>query len=174
MSREALLVIDMLNDLVLPGSPLEVPEARKIVPAIKREIERARAIHNPVIYVCDSHEPDDTEFRRFGWPAHSVRDTKGAEVVKELVPGPDDIVIPKTSYSSFYGTKLDETLKSLGVDKLRLTGCVTHICIMFAAYDASLRNYDVTVVADAVAGLQTEDHEAGLRIMKNVLGVKVH
>lgn len=171
---EALLVIDMLNDFVLPGSPLEVPETRKAVPAVKREIERARAIHNQVIYVCDSHEPDDMEFKRFGWPVHSVRGTKGAEVVQELTPGPDDLVVRKTSYSSFYGTKLNKTLKSLGVKKLRLTGCVTHICIMFAAYEASLRNYDVTVVADAVAGLQAEDHEAGLRIMKNVLGVKVH
>ena len=35
---EALLVIDMLNDFVLPGAPLEVPGTRKIIAAIRRRI----------------------------------------------------------------------------------------------------------------------------------------
>ncbi len=56
---------------------------------------------------------------------------------------------------------------------MRLTGCVTHICILFAAYDAVLRDYKVTVVEDGVAGLSKEDHDAALRIMKNVLGVRI-
>jgi nicotinamidase/pyrazinamidase len=47
--KEALLIIDMLNDFVLPGSPLEVPEARKIIPAIQREIESALTSGRPVI-----------------------------------------------------------------------------------------------------------------------------
>jgi isochorismate hydrolase len=59
------------------------------------------------------------------------------------------------------------------VDRLRLTGCVTHICIMFTASDAVLRDYPVTVVADGVAGLAREDHDAALRIMRNVMGVKI-
>jgi nicotinamidase-related amidase len=36
-----------------------------------------------------------------------------------------------------------------------------------------LRGYNVEVVTDAVAGLSKEDHEAGLRIMKNVLGARL-
>ncbi len=173
MAREALLVIDMLNDFVLEGAPLEVPETRKIIPVIKREIEKARAEGRPVIYICDSHDPDDREFRKMGWPPHAVKGTEGAKVVKELEPAEGDIIIEKTTYSGFYNTRLDEVLKSLGVDSLRLTGCVTHICVMFTASDASLRGYDVTVVKDGVAGLSKEDHEAGLRIMKNVMGVKI-
>lgn len=173
MAKEALLIIDMLNDFVLEGAPLEVPETRKVIPTIKREIEVARKEDKPVVYICDIHEPDDKEFSKFGWPPHAVKGTEGAKVVKDLKPEEGDIIIEKTTYSGFYKTKLDETLKKLGVDSLRLTGCVTHICIMFTASDAVLRDYKVTVVENGVAGLAKEDHEAALRIMKNVLGVKI-
>jgi len=173
MKKEALLVIDMLNDFVLPGAPLEVPETRKIINTIKREIDAARAAGKPVIYVCDTHAPDDKEFRKFGWPPHAVKGTKGGEVVEDLKPAAGESVIPKTTYSGFYGTRLDETLRKLGVDSLRLTGCVTNICILFTASDAVLRDYPVTVVADGVAGIAKEDHDAALRIMKDVLGAKI-
>lgn len=171
--KEALLVLDMLNDFVLKGAPLEVPDTRKIVPIVKKEIGKAHAAGNPVIYVCDAHAPDDKEFSKFGWPAHAVKDTRGAQVVDELKPGHNDIVVFKTAYSSFFGTNLDETLRRLGVDSLRLTGTVTHICVLFTASDAVLRDYFVTVVEDGVAGLSREDHDAALRIMKNVLGVEL-
>lgn len=173
MKKEALVVIDMLNDFVLPGAPLEVPATRGIVPVIRHEIDRARAAGQPVVYVCDSHAPDDKEFRKFGWPAHAVRGTKGAEVIEELKPALTDTVVPKDTYSGFYGTRLEEALAVLGVDALRLTGCVTHICVMFTASDAVLRGYDVSVVEDGVAGITREDHDAALRIMKNVMGVKL-
>ncbi len=173
MDKEALLIIDMLNDFVLEGAPLEVPETRKVVQNIKREIDKARAQRNPVIYICDTHAPNDKEFSKFGWPTHAVKGTKGAEVVHELKPQKGDIVIEKTTYSGFYKTDIDETLKKLDVHSLRLSGCVTHICVMFTASDAVLRDYKVTVVEDSVAGLSKEDHDAAIRIMKNVLGVKI-
>ena len=52
--REALLVLDMLNDFVRVGAPLEVPDNRKSIPSIQREIKKARRKGNPVIYVCDN------------------------------------------------------------------------------------------------------------------------
>jgi nicotinamidase/pyrazinamidase len=173
MANEALLIIDMLNDFVLEGAPLEVPDTRKIIPAIKREITSARKKGKPVIYICDSHDPDDKEFSRFGWPAHAVAGTEGSEIVDDLAPGKDDTVIRKKSYLAFYHTELQKTLKKLGVDSLILTGCVTHICILFTAVEAVPRGFSITVPADAVAGLVKEDHDAGLRIMKNVLGANI-
>ncbi|HAR45992.1 MAG: nicotinamidase [Nitrospirae bacterium GWC2_57_13] len=173
MKKEALLVIDMLNDFVLPGAPLEVPDTRKVIPVIREEIDEAHAKGSPVMYVCDSHAPDDPEFSRFGWPPHAVHGTKGADVVDDLKPSKNDLVIRKTTYSGFYNTDLDKTLKQLGVGSLRLTGDVTHICIMFTASDAVLRGYDVTVVENGVAGIAKEDHDAALRIMKSVMGVRV-
>jgi len=173
MAKEALLIIDMLNDFVLKGAPLEVPVTRDIIPNIKREIEKARASGNSIIYICDVHAPDDKEFSKFGWPQHAVKGTEGAEVVAELKPQKADLVIEKSTYSGFYKTDLHETLKRLGVDSLVLTGCVTHICVMFTASDAVLRDYKVAVVKDSVAGLAREDHDAAIRIMRNVLGVKI-
>ena len=173
MPKEALLIIDMLNDFVFEGAPLEVPETRKIIPVIKKEISRARAKGISVIYICDAHDKNDKEFSKFGWPAHAVKGTKGAQVVDELIPQPNDIIIEKTTYSGFYNSRLDKILKKLGVKNLRLTGCVTHICVMFTASDAVLRDYKVMVVENGVAGLAKEDHDAALRIMKNVLGVDI-
>jgi len=173
MKKEALLVIDMLNDFVLSGAPLEVPETRHIIKNIQREVQAARDAGKLVIYVCDNHDPDDKEFRKYGWPAHAVKGTKGADVIDELAPAPGDRIVPKSTYSGFYGTRLDDVLRKMDVDSLRLTGCVTHICILFTASDAVLRDYKVTVVEDGVAGITKEDHDAALRIMKSVMGVKV-
>lgn len=171
--KEALLVLDLLNDFVLPGAPLEVPDTRKILPVVKKEIERARAAGNPVIYICDAHATDDKEFSKFGWPAHAVKGSAGARVVDELTPAKNDSIIFKTTYTGFYGTSLDETLRGLGIDSIRLTGTVTHICVLFTAMEAVLRDYAVTIVEDGVAGLSKEDHDAALRIMKNVMRVEV-
>jgi len=173
VARETLLVIDMLNDFIVEGAPLEVPEARRIVPYVKNEIEKARAAAVPVVYLTDSHAPDDVEFKKFNWPPHAVKGTPGAMVVRELAPLEGDHVVEKTTYSGFYGTGLDALLERLGATALRLVGCVTHICVMFTASEAVLRGYEVSVPVEGVAGLDARDHEAALRIMRNVLGVKI-
>ena len=173
MAEKALLIIDMLDDFVNEGAPLEVPDTRKIIPDVRKEIDYARDNDIPVVYVCDTHDENDVEFEKFGWPPHAVKGTGGAEIVDELKPEEGDIVIEKKTYSSFHNTRLDTELKRLGVDTVRLTGCVTHICIMFAAYDAGMLGYNVEVVSNGVAGLEREDHDAAIRIMKNVMGAKI-
>ena len=173
MAKKALLIIDMLNDFVQKGASLEVPDTRKIISSIQTEIKEARKKGIPIIYICDSHDSEDKEFQHFGWPPHGVKGTSGADIINELKPSPTDSIIEKTTYSGFYQTNLDETLQGLDIDTVRLTGCVTHICILFAAYEAAIRGYRIEVVADGVAGLAPEDHEAALRIMKDVLRAKI-
>ncbi len=170
---EALLVIDMLNDFILEGAPLEVPAARKIVPAIREESERFRKEGKLVVYVCDQHRSDDSQFVLLGWPPHAIAGSDGARIVEELTPAPQDIVVPKTTYSGFYRTDLDDILRRHKITDLVISGCVTHICVLFTASDAVLRGYRVKVPQRAVAGLDESDHEAALRLMKNVLGVKI-
>ena len=63
MTGKALLVIDMLNDFILEGAPLEVPGGRDIIPNIKREIDRAHQEGYPVYYLCDNHSEDDPELK---------------------------------------------------------------------------------------------------------------
>ena len=171
MPKKALVIIDMLNDFVLPRALLEVPDTRKIIPCIERESIMARAEDCPIVYVCDSHAPDDREFQI--WPRHCVKGTKGAQVVDELKPEPKDIIVEKTTYSGFFKTRLEEVLKSLGAMELIITGCVTNICILYTSSDAVLRGYSVTVPKDCVAGLNKEDHEFALRQMEKVLKVKI-
>lgn len=171
--KEALLIIDMLNDFVRPGAPLEVPATRAILAALRLRLDNARARGVPVIYICDAHRPDDPEFARMGWPPHAVKGSKGAEVVTELAPLETDPVVEKTSYSGFHHTGLDGILQSLGVESLVLTGCVTNICILYIAYEAVIRGYRVTVPAGCVAPLDPADGEFALRQMEQVLGVTV-
>jgi nicotinamidase-related amidase len=171
--KEALLIIDMLNDFVLPGAPLEVPATRAILLAVRARLDDARTRGVPVIYICDAHRPDDPEFARMGWPPHAVKGTSGAEVVAALAPLETDPVVEKFSYSGFHHTGLEGILQSLGVESLVLTGCVTNICILYIAYEAVIRGYRVTVPADCVAPLDPADGEFALRQMEQVLGVTV-
>lgn len=173
MAKEALLIIDMLNDFVRPGAPLEVPSTRAILPTLQTRLAAARASGVPVIYLCDAHQPNDPEFERMGWPPHGVKGSEGAEVVTELAPMETDPVVEKTSYSGFHHTGLEGILQAYGVDRLVLTGCVTNICILYIAYEAVIRGYRVNVPSDCVASLDQADGEFALRQMEQVLGVTV-
>jgi len=75
--RLALVVIEMLNDFILSGAPLEVPENRSIIPALQQRLTEARVEQTPVIFVSDAHVADDREFERMGWPPHAVAGTPG-------------------------------------------------------------------------------------------------
>lgn len=165
--KKALLIIDMLNDFVKKGAPLEVPKARGIVNNIRRELEKARRTGIPVVYCCDRHAPEDREFEI--WPPHAVRGTKGAEIIKELKPIKGEFVVAKKTYSAFYRTNLEKVLKRLGVERLVLTGVVTNICVLYTAVDAYMRGYEVAVPEECVAGFKTGDNRFALRQIKKVL-----
>lgn len=167
MAKKVLLVIDMLNDFVQAGAPLEVPGAQGIISNIKKKIEEARREKIPVIYLCDAHAPDDPEFRV--WPKHAVRGSYGAAVIEELKPEKKDSIILKTTYSGFFGTRLDTLLKKLKPKQLIATGVCTEICVLYTVADAYMRGYEVDVPEGCVSGLTQEDHEFALKQMKYVL-----
>jgi nicotinamidase-related amidase len=172
-SDRALLVIDMLEDFVRPGAPLEVPDNRKILPAVRRRIARARKAGELVVYVCDAHRKRDPEFSRMGWPPHAVAGTPGAAVVASISPEPGDVVVEKKSYSGFHRTALQSVLRRRGIRRISMSGCVTNICILFIAYEAAVRGYEVTVDEALVAGLDPKAHAFALDQMEKVLGAKV-
>ncbi len=172
MSRRALLIIDMLNDFVDEEGALYTGEAgREIIPVVAKVLEKARNEQWPVIYLCDQHAKDDSEFKMF--PLHCLAGTDGGEICPELAPLEGEYIIPKRRYSGFYGTDLDLTLRELGVDELVLTGVCTNICVLYTTADARMRNYTVKVIKDGVASFGQEAHEFALREMEKTLGAQL-
>ncbi len=170
--RRALLVIDMIEDFAHAGGALYCgPSMSRIIPVIEREIDRARAAGEPVVYLKDDHLPDDAEFAMF--PPHAIAGTKGAEIIPELAPTNGDVVIPKRRYSGFFGTDLDITLRERGVDALRLVGDCTNICVLYTAADARNLGYAVEVVKDGVTSFDEEAHLDALRELEKTLGAKI-
>ncbi len=158
--RRALIVVDMIHDHLAPGASHEVPRARAIVPALARRIGGARLRGEPVVYVVDSHDPDDEDLD--AWGTHALRGTEGASVWTPLAPVEGDVVVEKPSYSAFHGTALDGALAALGVHTLVLTGCLTEIGLMATATDAMQRGYAVEVPPDAQAGAAEQLEQAAL------------
>jgi len=156
LPKRALVVLDMIHDHLDPGTLLEVPRARAIVPALQARIAHARAANIPVVYVVDEHDPDDPDLDL--WGTHAVRGTRGAEVWEPIAPRPGDRIVKKPSYSAFFGSDLDDVLRGLHVDTLVLTGCLTELGLHATATDALQRGYAVEVPPDSQAGA-TEDAE---------------
>ena len=149
--RPVLVVVDMLNDHLTPGCPLEVPRARDIVPALQARLAGARARAIPIIYACDSHAPGDTDY--LVWPVHALEGTEGAEVWPELAPQPGDRIVKKPTYSAFNRSDLAPLLEELGADEIILTGCATELGLHATAVEALQRGYVVTIPPDSQAGL---------------------
>jgi nicotinamidase-related amidase len=166
---DALLVIDMLNDFVTGKIAAERAEA--IVPTLGRLAETARENGVPVVYANDAHRPEDFELDV--WGEHAMRGTAGAAVVADLDPADADHVFEKRTYDAFYGTGLDEHLRSLGVDCVVLTGLHTNMCVRHAAAGAFFRGYDVVVPDDCVEAFSEEDHERGLRYLADVYDAEI-
>jgi nicotinamidase-related amidase len=167
--KKALLIVDMLNDFVEDWGSLKVEGAQEIIPAIVKLKEAFVKEDNPVIYLCDSHLVNDLEFKL--WPSHCVEGTKGAEVVDLLKPSYDDIVIKKMTYSGFFETNLNETLRRLGIEEVYITGVAMNICVHYTAVDARMNGYAVTIPLNCVRGLTKEDEEYMKKQFKNVLNV---
>jgi nicotinamidase-related amidase len=170
--REALVVVDMLADFLDPTGTLYCGDAaRGIIPAVHEAVEKARARGIPVLYVADTHDPDDPEFQVF--PPHCVAGTWGSGVIPEILPQEGEPVIAKRRFSGFYGTDLDLRLRERGIDSLVLVGVCTNICVLYTAADARMRNYGVTVPRDSVASFDPEAGGFALGQMEKVLGVQV-
>ena len=155
--KAALLVVDMINDHLVPGSILEVPRARDVVPQLQRRLEQARAGGIPVIYVLDQHDASDADLD--DWGNHALAGTPGAQVWPALAPREGDRIVRKPSYSGFFQSDLEAVLDELRVDTLVLTGCSTEVQLMATATDALQKGFAVSVPADTQAGL-TEQTEA--------------
>jgi ureidoacrylate peracid hydrolase len=86
-----------------------------------------------------------------------------ARVVRQLAPGADEILFPKTSSSVFISTNIDYVLRNLGTRYLIIAGCLTDQCVDSAVRDACDLGYLVTVPTDACVTLSKDRQEWSLR-----------
>lgn len=91
------------------------------------------------------------------------RGSRDAKVLDAIAPGPDEMVLPKTSSSVFISTNIDYVLRNLGIRSLIIAGGLTDQCIDSAVRDACDLGYLVTVPTDACVTLSAERHDWALR-----------
>lgn len=181
--KTALLVIDMQRAFLDPGEPMEVPQAREIIPNIQHLLELFRERRLPVVFteflyseklpllVGELHPEHKRarpgEARGFGVPGSSCLEGEAnVHTVPELAPRSDELVIRKHWYNAFNGTPLDGALRARGVTSLVVTGTLTDICVLASVVGAFDREYRLVVVEDAVATLWPEIQQATLDIFR--------
>jgi nicotinamidase/pyrazinamidase len=172
---DALVIVDFQNDFT-PGGALPVPEGDEIadpVNSLAREFDLVLATrdwhpeeHGSFKDVeVDPERWDGTEPPNI-WPVHCVAGTPGAELHPRLEREQVDVVIDKgqdphsQGYSGFQGTELARLLRERGVERLVVTGIATDYCVKNTVLDALGEGFDVTVVTDAIRGVDVEPDDS--------------
>ena len=167
----AVLVSDILRGFLEEGYPLYCgARARQIIPNVQKLLEQELAQGSKVFYLCDHHAPDDPEFAMF--PPHAIEGTVEAEVIPELSKYPGKI-IPKKTYSLFYGTTLEKELKELKPETVVVCGVCTHICVLHGVSETRVRGYRVEVPVDCVGDFDEKAHVWALDYIEKVLGAEL-
>ncbi len=176
LDRQALVIIDMQNDFCSPEgwtdrSGLDYRACREAIGGIQRALEVARSRDMWVIWVYWYNRQD---MRNLGAPTlysfkHSTRqkgigeeldrgkvltaDSWGAQIVDELRDKmlDTDVHVHKVRMSGFYGTALDQVLRTQGIDTLFLSGVNTDQCVTTTMEDAYFRDYNTVLLEDANA-----------------------
>lgn len=189
----ALLLIDLQNDYMMPGGYFDkladCSAIREIVPPIKRVLEAARQSHVLVVYVQMTFYPDFLaespvglyrRLLRIGSKSansvekllpYCVEGTWGWQIVDELAPLSNEIVVKKHCASAFIGTSLDMILRGNGIKCVNVVGLVTHGCVMSTGIDASFFDYYTVVLRNCVADPNQTFHDAAILLMSHTRDV---
>jgi len=106
--------------------------------------------------------------RREGPPLrYTVPGTAGHEFVPELRPRDGELVVRKHRSSAFWGTDLEQLLRSNGIKSVVVGGCTTEGCVESTARDAMFSDHYVVVAEDCVASDDKAQHEASMFLMRH-------
>lgn len=168
--RDAVIVLDMVNDFVT--GTIAAERAQRIIPSLRDELLPAAREHGiRVIYVNDAHRPEDLELEV--WGEHAMQGTEGADVIPDLTPTEVDDVFEKRFYDGFHETGLDHHLRSLGVNRIIVTGLHTNMCVRHTSASAFFHGYDIVVPEDCVDAFSEDDHERGLEYLTDVYNAEI-
>jgi ureidoacrylate peracid hydrolase len=200
--RTALIVVDMQNDFGTKGgmfdrAGIDIAPIQAVVEPISKVLESASRVGVKIIYLKMGYLPDLTDAGALDSPNRIkqsrmrvgeamrapdgtesrilIRDTWNTDIVRELKPQPDDIVLYKHRYSGFYQTDLDNVLKRLNVKYLVFTGCTTSVCVESTVRDAMFRDYSCLLLEDCMAepighDFARSNHEASLLVVQALFG----
>jgi len=193
-ARSAVIVVDMENDFAAKGgmfdrAGIDISGAQKVIAPIAKVLAAARQAGLKIIYLKMGYRPDLSDLGpndsvnrvrhlKFGVGQKIqapdgresrvlIRDTWNTDIVPELQPQPNDIVIYKTRFSGFYQTALDAKLKKLGIKHLIVTGVTTSVCVESTVRDAMFRDYLCVLLQDCMSepighDLPRSNHDASL------------
>lgn len=201
-AESALVVVDMQNDFCSPGgmfdrAGIDISPIQQTIGPTQKAVAAARDAGIRILYLKMGFRPDLSDLGardstncirhlQFGVGQACVtpeghrgrfliRNTWNTEVVEELRPRPEDIVLYKPRFSGFYNTELDGLLHRHRIRNLIFAGCTTSVCIDSTIRDAMFRDYRCLLLADCVGepighGFPRSNHEASILTIKAVLG----
>jgi nicotinamidase-related amidase len=183
--RTALVVIDMQRDFIERGGFGEalgndVSRLAAIVPTTRALLDWCRAHDIRVLHTREGHRPDladcpPAKLTR-GDPALRigakgpmgrilVDGEPGNDIVPELAPLPDEVVIVKPGKGAFWATPLDATLRAQGITHLLVAGVTTEVCVQTTMREANDRGYECLLVEDATESYFPEFKQATLAMV---------
>jgi nicotinamidase-related amidase len=170
MTKQALLIIDMINDFNFDEGKALAANTEKIIEPILKLKKSFNEKDLPVIYINDHYNLWQADFEKI---MDYCRNEKSEKIISSISPEKDkDYFLIKPKHSAFYGTALHTLLQQLGVDTLILTGIAGNICVLFTANDAYMREYNLIIPEDCLASNEDQDNKYALTMMQNVLSAE--
>ena len=172
-ANSALLLQDLQNELLKGDRPVVPLNGEQLIANCRKLLVKAREVGMPVVHVRVSRRPDLKDAPRpplgasggtTGAPS-LIEGTPGSEVVAELAPEPDDVVITKHTTSPFNTTDIEVYLRRFGVTTLILTGYSTTGVVEGSLRDARDKDYDCVVVRDCCAAGTLLEHDTCMDVV---------
>jgi nicotinamidase-related amidase len=100
-----------------------------------------------------------------------IRGEAGHDIIPELYPRENEIVIDKPGKGAFYATEFGDILQQYGIENLLVCGVTTEVCVNTTVREANDRGYRCVVIGDGCASYFPEFHELGLKMIKAQGGI---
>ncbi|BEU98830.1 cysteine hydrolase (plasmid) [Acidovorax sp. DW039] len=162
--KTAMIVVDMQNDFVAEGLPMQSAQAFAMVPRLAATLAFCRNQGIKVVYTAHVHRRDGSDMGLYDdlYPPIANRsalvdETPGVDIFPELAPAPGEHVVKKHRYSGFFGTDLDIMLREWGIDTVIISGTTTECCCLSTARDAMFLNYKTVFLSDATGTFDYAD-----------------
>ncbi len=92
------------------------------------------------------------------------------QVLEELKPRPEEIVVNKTTRSAFSGTGLDHTLRMMSIDSVVIIGALTNGCVESTGRSAADLGYKTILIDDASATIDQASQDATMKAFAWIFG----